>query len=150
MGDFGEALLQRGAGSNESIDDGDVVAGGESGGASQQRLLAESGAALGQPQHPVTHDTCQPSGTVAAMGLRPDPGNALSPPFLVRGERLVDRQTAERLRQHQQFARSGMCGQWSGKPAGISDGRLTVGEYLEQWLENSVRPNRRASTYARS
>jgi hypothetical protein len=57
MGDFGEALLQRGAGSNESIDDGDVVAGGESGGASQQRLLAESGAALGQPQHPVTHDT---------------------------------------------------------------------------------------------
>ena len=98
MGDFGEALLQRGAGSNESIDDGDVVAGGESGRAGHERLLAgESGAAPGQLQHPVTHDTCQPSGTVAAMGLRPNPGDALSPPLLVRGERLVDRQAAECL-----------------------------------------------------
>ena len=107
LSDFCEALLQLGTGSNESLDDGDVIATGQrpipergdSGRAGQQRLLAgESGTAPSEPQHAVPRGTCQPACTVAAMGLRPNPGDALSPPLLVRGERLVDRQAAECLR----------------------------------------------------
>jgi hypothetical protein len=50
--------------------------------------------ASGQPQQLVPHCRGQSASAIASVGLRTNPRNARSPPFLLRGQCLLDRKAA--------------------------------------------------------
>ena len=57
----------------------------------------------GQLLYPIPYGWAKTSGAIAAMGLCPYSCDPLSPPLLVRGQRLMNWKAAERLCQHQRI-----------------------------------------------
>jgi hypothetical protein len=57
----------------------------------------------GQPSYSITYGGAEVPGAVVALRLRPHPSDPWSPPLLIGCQRLMNRQAAERLSQHERI-----------------------------------------------
>ena len=95
-----------------------------SGHGEQRSLAGKHHTAPSEPHHPVPHRGREPSSVVPAMGLRTHPGDPRSPPLLLRRQRIVNRQAAERLCKHECVLDSQgdtLAHGWGHRMGGIAD-----------------------------